>query len=172
MCAPCGVFSSFLRLHACLNFVVVVVQRRCLTAKTLAVGSIVEVPFSVTEANDARDALAKTLYDRLFQWVVAKINLSFQKQNAKHAAATGGGGEVLKIGILDIFGFEQFKKNGFEQLCINYCNEKLHSYFNQNVFDDELELYRKEGDTKFLLQYTSIDLHRHIFLIHLPFVYT
>ena len=113
--------------------------------RTLAVGSMVQVPFSVTEANDARDALAKTLYDRVFAWIVAKINVNFKERNAKNASAAGGSGEVLKIGILDIFGFEKFRKNGFEQLCINYCNEKLHNFFNEKVFQAELQMYEKES---------------------------
>ena len=106
---------------------------------------MVQVPFSVAEANDARDALAKTLYERVFTWTVAKINLNFKKRNAKTASAAGGSEDVLKIGILDIFGFEKFRKNGFEQLCINYCNEKLHHFFNEQVFQAELKMYEKEG---------------------------
>ena len=104
---------------------------------------MVQVPFSVAEANDARDALAKTLYERVFKWVVAKINLNFKKKNEYKAAA--GSNNVLKIGILDIFGFEKFRRNGFEQLCINYCNEKLHNFFNEKVFEAEHKLYETEG---------------------------
>ena len=117
-------------------------MHRCLTSRTLAVGSTVQVPFSVAEANDARDALARTLYARVFAWVVAKINLNFKEQNKSAATASN---DVLKIGILDIFGFEKFRKNGFEQLCINYCNEKLHKFFNEKVFEAELNLYKAEG---------------------------
>ncbi|XP_031116312.1 myosin-17-like [Ipomoea triloba] len=82
----------------------------------------------------SRDALAKTIYSRLFDWIVQKINISIgQDPNSKSI-----------IGVLDIYGFESFKQNSFEQFCINFTNEKLQQHFNQHVFKMEQEEYEKE----------------------------
>ncbi|XP_073043958.1 myosin-17-like [Primulina eburnea] len=82
----------------------------------------------------SRDALAKTIYSRLFDWIVEKINVSIgQDPNSKAI-----------IGVLDIYGFESFKYNSFEQFCINFTNEKLQQHFNQHVFKMEQEDYEKE----------------------------
>ncbi|KFK42801.1 hypothetical protein AALP_AA1G040500 [Arabis alpina] len=81
-----------------------------------------------------RDALAKIVYSKLFDWLVTKINSSIgQDPNSKHI-----------IGVLDIYGFESFKTNSFEQFCINLTNEKLQQHFNQHVFKMEQEEYTKE----------------------------
>ncbi|KAH6817211.1 myosin family protein with Dil [Perilla frutescens var. frutescens] len=82
----------------------------------------------------SRDALAKTIYSRLFDWIVEKINTSIGQD--PHAKAI--------IGVLDIYGFESFKHNSFEQFCINFTNEKLQQHFNQHVFKMEQEDYEKE----------------------------
>ncbi|KAG4395454.1 hypothetical protein GLYMA_20G226600v4 [Glycine max] len=82
----------------------------------------------------SRDGLAKTIYSRLFDWLVDKINNSIgQDPNSKSL-----------IGVLDIYGFESFKSNSFEQFCINFTNEKLQQHFNQHVFKMEQEEYTKE----------------------------
>ncbi|KAH9292877.1 hypothetical protein KI387_041931 [Taxus chinensis] len=82
----------------------------------------------------SRDALAKTVYSRLFDWLVNKINNSIgQDPNSK-----------TLIGVLDIYGFESFKNNSFEQFCINLTNEKLQQHFNQHVFKMEQDEYTKE----------------------------
>ncbi|KAK4351679.1 hypothetical protein RND71_030992 [Anisodus tanguticus] len=82
----------------------------------------------------SRDGLAKTLYSRLFDWLVDKINNSIgQDPNSKYL-----------IGVLDIYGFESFKTNSFEQFCINFTNEKLQQHFNQHVFKMEQEEYTRE----------------------------
>ncbi|XP_073224429.1 myosin-15-like [Cicer arietinum] len=81
-----------------------------------------------------RDVLAKTVYARLFDWLVDKINKTVgQDINSQ-----------MKIGILDIYGFECFKDNSFEQFCINFANEKLQQHFNEHVFKMEQEEYSKE----------------------------
>ncbi|XP_057518860.1 myosin-9-like isoform X2 [Amaranthus tricolor] len=85
-------------------------------------------------ATVSRDGLAKTVYSRLFDWLVNKINKSIgQDPNS-----------TCLIGVLDIYGFESFKTNSFEQFCINYTNEKLQQHFNQHVFKMEQEEYTKE----------------------------
>ncbi|KAG8391355.1 hypothetical protein BUALT_Bualt01G0179200 [Buddleja alternifolia] len=96
-------------------------------------GSITK-PLDPAAAVTSRDAFAKTVYSRLFDWIVEKINSSIgQDRNAKSI-----------IGVLDIYGFESFKINSFEQLCINLTNEKLQQHFNQHVFKMEQEEYTKE----------------------------
>ena len=82
-----------------------------------------------------RDTLTKAVYGALFTWTIAKINRSL---DTPRKAAT-------LIGVLDIFGFESFENNSFEQLCINYCNEKLQFHFNEHIFKLEQDEYAKEG---------------------------
>ncbi|CAA7013966.1 unnamed protein product [Microthlaspi erraticum] len=82
----------------------------------------------------SRDALAKFVYSRLFDWIVNKINISIgQDPDSKSM-----------IGVLDIYGFESFKTNSFEQFCINLTNEKLQQHFNEHVLKMEQEEYKKE----------------------------
>ncbi|CAM9285240.1 unnamed protein product, partial [Hapterophycus canaliculatus] len=90
----------------------------------------------VQDANLARDAIVKSIYEALFLWIVRLINTSL-----------GKGEESLPfIGVLDIFGFENFEtKNEFEQLLINFTNESLQDTFNKQVFNNELKLYEEEG---------------------------
>lgn len=90
---------------------------------------------SAKEGGYVRDAIAKSVYNLLFKWIVAKINTSLGH----------GGGELPFIGVLDIFGFESFEENDFEQLLINYANEALQATFNQQVFIAEQELFTQEG---------------------------
>ncbi|KAI4349312.1 hypothetical protein L6164_009917 [Bauhinia variegata] len=82
----------------------------------------------------SRDALAKIVYSRLFDWLVDKINSSIGQDPESKSL----------IGVLDIYGFESFKTNSFEQFCINLTNEKLQQHFNQHVFKMEQEEYKKE----------------------------
>nr|GMC47536.1 myosin-2 isoform X1 [Ipomoea batatas] len=83
------------------------------------------------QAIDTRDALAKFVYASLFDWVVDKINTSL---------AMGKQHTGRSINILDIYGFESFKNNGFEQFCINYANERLQQHFNRHLFKLEQEV--------------------------------
>ncbi|GAA6108727.1 myosin VIb [Tachysurus ichikawai] len=90
--------------------------------------------FRVEQANNARDALAKAIYSRLFDHVVTRVNRCFPFETSSNF-----------IGVLDIAGFEYFEHNSFEQFCINYCNEKLQQFFNERILKEEQELYQKEG---------------------------
>ncbi|KAG5177395.1 myosin I, high molecular weight-Acanthamoeba sp [Tribonema minus] len=114
---------------------------RVLTQRILSVGKVV-VPYKVREAMDTRDAMVKTLYALMFEWIIRKINMTLEK-NAGSTSARNSRDSI--IGLLDIFGFESFTTNSFEQLCINYCNEKLNNHFNEHVFKHELAIYVQEG---------------------------
>jgi myosin-5 len=109
---------------------------RALTTRTRHTrdGAIVS-PIDARAATDNRDALAKTLYARLFDWLVAAVNASIGQDVA--AASL--------IGVLDIYGFEAFEANDFEQLCINLANEKLQQHFNAHVFKMEQAEYEREA---------------------------
>ncbi|XP_051502334.1 unconventional myosin-VI-like isoform X2 [Myxocyprinus asiaticus] len=108
--------------------------RVMLTTSGGAKGTVIKVPLKVEQANNARDALAKTVYSRLFDHVVKRVNQCFPFDTSSNF-----------IGVLDIAGFEYFEHNSFEQFCINYCNEKLQQFFNERILKEEQELYQKEG---------------------------
>eukprot|EP01100_Stratorugosa_tubuloviscum_P012322 TRINITY_DN580_c0_g1_i1.p1 TRINITY_DN580_c0_g1~~TRINITY_DN580_c0_g1_i1.p1 ORF type:complete len:824 (+),score=434.13 TRINITY_DN580_c0_g1_i1:48-2474(+) len=92
------------------------------------------VPQNAEQSTSMRDALAKTLYDRIFDYIVNKIN---------EAMALGGNNKV--IGVLDIYGFEVFERNSFEQFCINYVNERLQQIFIELTVRGEQREYHDEG---------------------------
>ena len=111
---------------------------RVLTVRviTAARDDTYEIKLSIDQALDARDALAKALYSRLFEWIVSRVNESIRVEESDRVRA--------EISVLDIFGFESFLTNSFEQLCINYTNETLQQQFNQFVFKLEQSEYQKE----------------------------
>jgi myosin V len=98
-------------------------------------GKEIIMPQSVSQSYYTRDAIAKAIYSNLFSWLVDRINRAiFIKQKSK----------TRVIGLLDIYGFEVFDENSFEQFCINYANEKLQQHFNNHMFKLEQLEYTKE----------------------------
>ncbi|XP_050300495.1 unconventional myosin ID isoform X2 [Anthonomus grandis grandis] len=111
-------------------------------------GDIMRKEHTDSEATYGRDALAKAVYERLFDWIVKRINSAI-------AVDPGNLRKVYQsslIGVLDIYGFEIFDNNSFEQFCINYCNEKLQQLFIELVLKQEQEEYEREG-----IEWTNID---------------
>jgi myosin-1 len=98
--------------------------------------STYNVPQNPVQAEAARDALAKTIYARVFDYIIERTNEALLKYKMDYTAV---------IGVLDIYGFEIFQENGFEQFCINYVNEKLQQYFIELTLKAEQEEYKQEG---------------------------
>ncbi|XP_027870919.1 unconventional myosin-Va isoform X8 [Xiphophorus couchianus] len=101
-------------------------------------------PLPRLQATNARDALSKHIYAKLFNWIVEHVNKALVTNIKQHSF----------IGVLDIYGFETFEINSFEQFCINYANEKLQQQFNMHVFKLEQEEYMKEQ-----IPWTLIDFY-------------
>ncbi|KAG3286202.1 myosin VIIA, transcript variant X3 [Ictidomys tridecemlineatus] len=123
----------------------------CLTSRTLITrGETVSTPLSMEQALDVRDAFVKGIYGRLFVWIVDKINVAIYKppsQEVKNSRRS--------IGLLDIFGFENFTVNSFEQLCINFANEHLQQFFVRHVFKLEQEEYDLESIDWLHIEFTD-----------------
>ncbi|XP_077737256.1 unconventional myosin-Vc isoform X1 [Canis aureus] len=112
--------------------------------KIITTSETVVKPMTRPQAINARDALAKKIYAHLFDFIVERINQALQFSGKQHTF----------IGVLDIYGFETFDVNSFEQFCINYANEKLQQQFNLHVFKLEQEEYMKED-----IPWTLIDFY-------------
>ncbi|CAE8729512.1 unnamed protein product, partial [Polarella glacialis] len=112
-----------------------VLEYKCLedplTKKTI------HMPHDVNSASFTRHSLAKVVYAKLFDWLVWRINESISNRGQQK--------DLRRIGLLDIYGFEVFEWNSFEQLCINFANEKLQQHFNTHMFTLEQRLYSAEG---------------------------
>lgn len=117
---------------------------KALTHRTIdAKGDVVVSPLNREMALYARDALAKAIYDRLFTWLVKRLNKLLKSEDSRKNSV---------MGILDIYGFEIFERNSFEQLCINFCNEKLQQLFIELTLKSEQEEYLKEG-----IEWTNVE---------------
>ncbi|XP_048337740.1 unconventional myosin-IXa isoform X2 [Sphaerodactylus townsendi] len=110
------------------------------TRKTVTVGEKLVLPYKLAEAVTVRNSMAKSLYSALFDWIVFRINHALLNTRDLEEST-----KTLSIGVLDIFGFEDYENNSFEQFCINFANERLQHYFNQHIFKLEQEEYRLEG---------------------------
>ena len=100
---------------------------------------------TVVQAFEKRDSLVKSIYSSLFDWLVYRLNITIAEGKKSWGF----------IGLLDIFGFEMFETNSFEQLCINYANEKLQRIFNIHIFEAEQSLYRQEKITWSEIQFND-----------------
>ncbi|KAL7876741.1 hypothetical protein AOLI_G00117040 [Acnodon oligacanthus] len=120
-------------------------KRRAMTANDVLI-----LPYTHSEAITARDSMAKSLYSSLFDWIVLRINHALLNKRDMEESVP-----CLSIGVLDIFGFEDFRTNSFEQFCINYANEQLQHYCNQHIFRLEQEEYVSEGITWSNVEYTD-----------------
>ncbi|XP_053242256.1 myosin-15 isoform X2 [Podarcis raffonei] len=112
---------------------------------------------SVEQVSYSVGALSKAVYDRMFKWLVTRINKTLDTKLPRQ----------FFIGVLDIAGFEIFDFNSFEQLCINYTNEKLQQFFNHHMFVLEQEEYKKEGIDWVFIDF-GLDLQACIDLIEKP----
>ncbi|CAF3153265.1 unnamed protein product [Rotaria sp. Silwood2] len=120
-----------------------------LTSRVVAArNEVIQARQNMTRAYYGRDALTKALYERLFEWLIKYINKTLSKEtNEQSSYIQRTTQSSLVIGVLDIYGFEIFDNNSFEQLCINYCNEKLQQLFIELVLKQEQEEYERESIT-------------------------
>ncbi|XP_045575580.1 myosin-11 isoform X2 [Salmo salar] len=132
--------------------------RSVLTPRIKVGREVVQKAQTKEQADFAIEALAKAMYERLFRWILARVNKTLDKAKRKGASF---------LGILDIAGFEIFEDNSFEQLCINYTNERLQQLFNHTMFILEQEEYKREGIDWAFIDF-GLDLQPCIELIERP----
>ncbi|XP_048869355.1 myosin-11a isoform X1 [Brienomyrus brachyistius] len=132
--------------------------RAILTPRIKVGREVVQKAQTKEQADFAIEALAKAMYERLFRWILTRVNKALDKTKRQGASF---------LGILDIAGFEIFEDNSFEQLCINYTNEKLQQLFNHTMFILEQEEYQREGIEWNFIDF-GLDLQPCIELIERP----
>uniref|UniRef100_H2L596 Myosin motor domain-containing protein n=1 Tax=Oryzias latipes TaxID=8090 RepID=H2L596_ORYLA len=133
-------------------------SRAILTPKIKVGREVVQKAQTKQQADFAVEALAKAMYERLFRWILARVNKTLDKSKRQSSSF---------LGILDIAGFEIFEDNSFEQLCINYTNERLQQLFNHTMFIMEQEEYKREGIEWNFIDF-GLDLQPCIELIERP----
>ncbi|XP_075867895.1 unconventional myosin-Ig isoform X2 [Nelusetta ayraudi] len=133
---------------------------KSLLYRTVATGGreVIEKGHTEQEACFGRDAFAKALYERLFGWIVGRINSVIEVKDYNPVLH----GKNTVIGVLDIYGFEIFDNNSFEQFCINYCNEKLQQLFIELILQQEQAEYEREG-----IMWTHIDYFNNQIIVDL-----
>lgn len=127
-----------------------------LTRSVRVMSERIEVSLSPSQSIAARDAICKAIYDHLFKWLILCVNACLHgsilgRPSSPRAGPTPNQKDRF-IGLLDIFGFERFPENSFEQLCINYANESIQQFYIRRMFKDEQAVYEEEG-----IQWTKID---------------
>uniref|UniRef100_A0A7N6A413 Myosin, heavy chain 11a, smooth muscle n=1 Tax=Anabas testudineus TaxID=64144 RepID=A0A7N6A413_ANATE len=132
--------------------------RAILTPRIKVGREVVQKAQTKEQADFAIEALAKAMFERLFRWILSRVNKALDKTKRQGASF---------LGILDIAGFEIFEDNSFEQLCINYTNEKLQQLFNHTMFILEQEEYQREGIEWNFIDF-GLDLQPCIELIERP----
>uniref|UniRef100_A0A669BRD7 Myosin, heavy chain 11b, smooth muscle n=1 Tax=Oreochromis niloticus TaxID=8128 RepID=A0A669BRD7_ORENI len=132
--------------------------RAILTPRIKVGREVVQKAQTKQQADFAIEALAKAMYERLFRWILARVNKTLDKSKRQASSF---------LGILDIAGFEIFEDNSFEQLCINYTNERLQQLFNHTMFILEQEEYKREGIEWNFIDF-GLDLQPCIELIERP----
>ncbi|XP_044037579.1 myosin-11-like isoform X2 [Siniperca chuatsi] len=132
--------------------------RAILTPRIKVGREVVQKAQTKQQADFAVEALAKAMYERLFRWILARVNKTLDKSKRQSSSF---------LGILDIAGFEIFEDNSFEQLCINYTNERLQQLFNHTMFVLEQEEYKREGIEWNFIDF-GLDLQPCIELIERP----
>ncbi|MED6241895.1 Myosin-11, partial [Ataeniobius toweri] len=132
--------------------------RAILTPRIKVGREVVQKAQTKQQADFAVEALAKAMYERLFRWILARVNKTLDKSKRQSSSF---------LGILDIAGFEIFEDNSFEQLCINYTNERLQQLFNHTMFILEQEEYKREGIEWNFIDF-GLDLQPCIELIERP----
>lgn len=115
-------------------------ERLLCNKENIVKGEKVVISLNSVQASDQRDSLSKYLYKVLFNYIVNQVNLSLSSTKINSDSD-----KINSISVLDIFGFEVFDSNSLEQLSINYCNERLQTFFNEIIFDNEMKLYINEG---------------------------
>ncbi|EAR84885.2 myosin head protein (macronuclear) [Tetrahymena thermophila SB210] len=123
--------------------------KKALLYKTIvAVNEVYHKPADAVQCHHAKNTLSKALYDNLFNWLVDKLNQIIKNNQVNYNTTNTSNNNM--IGLLDIFGFENFQENSFEQLCINYTNENLQQLYIQYVFKNEEQIFKEDGLENFL----------------------
>ena len=145
---PLGVTNRSLLMQAAalLRVDPAALKRTLTTRDVIVAGEVINTHLSADGCTDARDALAKALYLAVFDNLVGRLNM-FLRAREEQDAAVGSDEDDRYVGLLDIFGFENFDINGFEQLCINFTNEKLQQLFMDTLVQREQQEYAREGIT-------------------------